>query len=52
MEIGPESAEGGILPADGEGVTWTPAEGFRKGGVSVSGTDVVFEPSGLSIIVR
>ena len=46
------SAGGGILPADGEGVTWTPAEGFRKGGVSVSGTDVVFEPSGLSIIVR
>ena len=46
------SADGGILPADGEGVTWTQAEGFRKGGISVSGTDVIYEPSGLSVILR
>lgn len=46
------SADGGILPAGGDGVTWTPVAGFRKGGILVSDKDVVFRPSGLSIIVR
>lgn len=46
------SADGGIVPADGAGVTWTPTDGARARSVFARGNDVGYSFIGSLLIVR
>lgn len=46
------SANGGIVLADGAGVTWTPTDGARVRTVIVKGNDVGYSFNGSLLVVR